>query len=273
MKKAIRHEFWWIGVAFGWAVAANAQIEFGKTDPDIEFPRLDVTTISVTADVKPGQRTYAVLGKDDAVDAIPDTERLWLNDALLERTQDYTVRFDDGFAVELNARRAPKKNDTLRITVDARRRNLTNGKPFALSDLRGHVLVVDLWATWCGPCVREIPDFIEYQKANAERKFSFIGVSVDNPGDLKDVRDFIAKKRVNYPMLLADRSFVESLMPVLGKRVSGIPTKIVLNRQGKIAFWVIGSPKGSPQETEMRDRLAALLAEPMPIETKPVSVR
>jgi len=254
----------WVAIAFGCVFGANAQVELGKADPTVEFPRLDVTTISLKADGTANRRTYILIEKDDAVVPLPDTERVWLNGALLERTKDYSVHTEDGFAVELSPTRPLKKSDTLNITVDARRRNLTTGKPFDMGELRGYVVVVDLWATWCGPCVREIPDFIEYQKANRERRFSFLGVSVDHPKDLEEVRHFIAKKGVNYPVVLADRTLVESLMPVLGKRISGIPTKIVLNREGQVAFWLVGSPKGTPREVEFRQRLEALLAEPIP---------
>src|SRR6516225_11436179 len=75
-----------------------------------------------------------------------------------------------------------------------------NGKPFALSDYKGKVVLLDFWATWCPPCRKEIPGFIELYNNYRSRGFVVIGVSMDD--STSDIKKFAKRYKMNYPILL-----------------------------------------------------------------------
>jgi peroxiredoxin len=109
------------------------------------------------------------------------------------------------------------------------------GGQLKLSDLRGKVVIIDFWATWCPPCVQEIPDFIELYKTYKDKGFEMVGISVDR-GGVSVVNDFVAKNKVNYPVVMGSMDVVNAYQVF-----TGIPTTFIVNRQGQIVDKVIGS--------------------------------
>jgi peroxiredoxin len=113
-----------------------------------------------------------------------------------------------------------------------------SGKVIHLSDYKGKVVLLDFWATWCGPCNIEIPWFTEFQKKYKDRGFEVIGVSMDE-GGWKAISPFAAQKKINYRILLGDDK--------TGDQYGGIealPTAFVIDRNGKIASVHVGlSPR------------------------------
>src|SRR5262249_17341367 len=77
----------------------------------------------------------------------------------------------------------------------------SNGQTVKLSDYKGKVVVLDFWATWCGPCKIEIPWFIEFEQTFKDKGFSVVGVSMDEEG-WTVVRPYIQQRKVNYRILL-----------------------------------------------------------------------
>src|SRR5258707_4017532 len=77
------------------------------------------------------------------------------------------------------------------------------GVSVKLSDYKGKVVLLNFWATWCGPCKLEIPWFIEFEKAYKDRGFATLGVSMDEDG-WKAVKPFVAQKAMNYPVMVGD---------------------------------------------------------------------
>jgi len=103
-----------------------------------------------------------------------------------------------------------------------------------LSQYRGKIIILDFWATWCPPCLKEIPDFVELQKEYGDKGLVILGISLDqNPK--KVLPPFIKKYKVNYPILLTDGKVDKTY-----GGVSGIPTTFVIDQKGAIYKQYVG---------------------------------
>ncbi len=113
-----------------------------------------------------------------------------------------------------------------------------DGKDIDLSSYRGHPVIVDFWATWCGPCRKQIPELVAlYKKYNKSRGLVIIGVSCDMiQGDgVKAVAPFVEEFQINYPIALADERLVDSM------GVEAIPTTLFVGPDGKIVSKIVGA--------------------------------
>jgi peroxiredoxin len=104
-----------------------------------------------------------------------------------------------------------------------------SGNSVKLSDFRGKVVLLNFWATWCGPCALEIPWFIEFQQQMKSRGLEVVGVSMDEEG-WSVIKPFIAEHKVNYHVLLGD----DSVSQLYGG-VDSLPTTFIIDREGRIA--------------------------------------
>lgn len=105
------------------------------------------------------------------------------------------------------------------------------GKSVTLSDYKGKVILLDFWATWCPPCRKEIPGYIEMYNAYKSRGLEVIGVSMDDADDIGDVKKYVAQIKMDYPVLLgAGRE--QDLKPAFGELP--LPTSFVIARDGRI---------------------------------------
>jgi peroxiredoxin len=104
----------------------------------------------------------------------------------------------------------------------------TDGRSIKLSDLKGKVVIVDFWATWCRPCRKGIPDLIELKKKYGKKGFEIIGISVDI--DTKnEVVPFMKTYGINYPIVYGNPYVYQQY-----GGVQAIPTSFVIDKQGKI---------------------------------------
>jgi cytochrome c biogenesis protein CcmG/thiol:disulfide interchange protein DsbE len=125
----------------------------------------------------------------------------------------------------------------------------SDGKPVKLSDYRGKVVLLNFWATWCGPCKFEIPWLIEFEQKYKDRGFAVIGVSMDEDGwDV--VRPYLTKAKVNYRVLLGDDAVAQKY-----GGVEALPTSFVIDREGKI----VGTHMGLVSKSEFEDDIKATL--------------
>ena len=114
---------------------------------------------------------------------------------------------------------------------------LISGDPIKLSDFAGKVIVLDLWATWCGPCRQEIPFLKELAKEFKDKGLHIIGLTTeDKTRDLDAVKDFIKEFKINYPIGWANR---EIAMDVMAGRGS-IPQTVVIGKDGKVKKHLVG---------------------------------
>lgn len=106
------------------------------------------------------------------------------------------------------------------------------GKTHRLADYRGQWLIVNFWATWCPPCLEEIPDLIAVKEARAD--VQILGVAMEFE-DKKQVVQFADGMFVNYPIVLGDKKSAESVGPV-----EGLPTTFIYDPQGNLKKRVAG---------------------------------
>jgi peroxiredoxin len=123
------------------------------------------------------------------------------------------------------------------------------GRAVKLSDYRGKVVLLNFWATWCGPCRIEIPWFIQFEKEFKDRGFAVLGVSMDDDG-WDSVKPYIERMRLNYRVVMGD-----SLVSDLYGGVDSLPTTFMIDRQGRVARIHIGLAGRS----EYQDDINALL--------------
>jgi thiol-disulfide isomerase/thioredoxin len=109
-----------------------------------------------------------------------------------------------------------------------------DGKPIKLSDYKGKVVLLNFWATWCGPCRIEIPWFIEFQKTYKDRGFTVIGVALDDEGwDV--VKPYVQEKQINYPVAVGDAITEQAFGPI-----ESLPTTLIIDKEGRIANAHVG---------------------------------
>jgi peroxiredoxin len=105
----------------------------------------------------------------------------------------------------------------------------SNGKEVKLSDYKDKVVLLNFWATWCGPCEVEIPWFKEFEQTYKDRGFAVLGVSSDEEG-WAVVRPYMKTLAMNYRVVLDDGK-----MPAPYKDIEALPTTFLVDRQGRIA--------------------------------------
>jgi cytochrome c biogenesis protein CcmG/thiol:disulfide interchange protein DsbE len=133
-----------------------------------------------------------------------------------------------------------------------------DGTDLKLSDLKGKIVVINFWATWCEPCQVEIPWMIGFQEKYADKGFTLLGVSMDDEGK-SVVEPFVEKTKfdvdgrqmtMNYPILLGNDELTTKFGGLLG-----LPTTIVVGRDGKVHKRFIGLVSHDELEKQIKELL------------------
>lgn len=135
--------------------------------------------------------------------------------------------------------------------VQFKQLSLTDNVVLDSRQLENQVLLVTFFATWCPPCIQEIPTFIDLQKSYKEKGFSVLAFSVDE-GDPEPLFRLIEKYGINYPVLLADDEVTRGV-----GGVTGIPVTFLVNRKGEIVKKYLGYVGHDILEEEIKAMLAA----------------
>lgn len=125
----------------------------------------------------------------------------------------------------------------------------SDGKPVSLSDYKGKVVLLNFWATWCGPCKIEIPWFIEFEQKYKDKGFAVLGISMDEDG-WNAVKPYMAEKHINYRMAIGN----DSVGSIYGG-VDSLPTSFVIDKTGRIAATHVGLVSKGDYQNEIEQLL------------------
>ncbi|MBU6437824.1 MAG: TlpA family protein disulfide reductase [Betaproteobacteria bacterium] len=142
----------------------------------------------------------------------------------------------------------PAAPSGLIATLSSGQLKAPDGQAFRAGALTGRPVIVNFWATWCPPCVEEMPELDRFAKT--QPGVALVGVAIDNPSN---VREFLRKTAVSYPIALAGLEGTE-LMRDLGNTAGGLPFTLVLDRNGKVVF----SKMGKTDAAELQQALSKL---------------
>ncbi len=106
-----------------------------------------------------------------------------------------------------------------------------------LAQWKGKVMVVNFWATWCPPCLAEIPEFIQLQKQYEKQGVQFIGIAIDQKSK---VQAYAKEVGMNYPVLLGDLAGID-LARRIGNPQGGLPYTVIVDRNGNIVTTQLGA--------------------------------
>ncbi len=126
---------------------------------------------------------------------------------------------------------------------------MSDGKTIELKKLQGRVVVVNFWATWCGPCKAEIPGFLEVYQQYKSKGLEIVGISLDQEG-WKPVKPFIDRYKITYPVVVGDAKLAEAY-----GGIDAIPTTFIVDKKGNIAKRHIGYMDKKTFEDLIKDLL------------------
>ena len=116
-----------------------------------------------------------------------------------------------------------------------------------LQDYRGKWVLVNFWATWCPPCLEEIPDLMKLQEAHNNKDLAVIGVALDSTRE--SVVDFVAKKKINYPIVVGDYDLAAQV-----GEVNALPTSYLYDPTGKLVSYQEGKVTRASVESYIKSK-------------------
>jgi cytochrome c biogenesis protein CcmG, thiol:disulfide interchange protein DsbE len=136
-----------------------------------------------------------------------------------------------------------------------------DGSVYTLNDKAGKVLLVNLWATWCGPCRYEVPALVRMQEKHGPQGFEVLGLNTDEE-ELQLINDFAAEFKINYPIAYADTKLQSSMLKI--SKFPGIPQSFLIDRDGRLRGVFRGA---NPSDIKkMEEIVAKVVSESPPTE-------
>ena len=126
-----------------------------------------------------------------------------------------------------------------------------DGKPVDTAQWQGKVLVVNFWASWCPPCVEEMPTLDKLQQEFLQQNVLFVGIGIDSPSN---IREFLSKTPVDYPIVIGGLEG-SNLSKQLGNSQGALPYTIIINAKGKATY----SKLGKISEEDVRSAIKSAL--------------
>ena len=128
-----------------------------------------------------------------------------------------------------------------------------DGNLHSVSEWDGKVLVLNFWATWCTPCRKELPIFVELQEKYADQGLQFLGLAVDTP---EEVKNFMQELPLNYPTLVGEDDAM-NIARIYGNNIGALPYTVIINKAGKIVF----TRKGDMKKDEAEEIFSSIFKE------------
>ncbi len=129
--------------------------------------------------------------------------------------------------------------------------NDIDGNPRKLSEWDGKIIILNFWATWCPPCKKELPAFVELQTQYADQGIQFVGIAVDLPDN---VRSFMEEIPLNFPNLISETEAMK-IAGLYGNSRGALPYTVFINKSGKISY----THTGELEKAEAEKVLTSLL--------------
>lgn len=132
-----------------------------------------------------------------------------------------------------NAPREKQKADYPPIATAVAEAEIKNldGTTWKVADKKGKVLLLNMWATWCGPCRSEMPTLVKLQEANRDKGLEVIGLNTDDE-TVEDIARFVAEMKLNYTIVWADTGLQNALLKI--SKFGGIPQSFIIDRNGDL---------------------------------------
>ena len=127
-----------------------------------------------------------------------------------------------------------------------------SGKTVHLSDFRGKAVVLDFWATWCPPCLREIPIFVEMQREYGPQGLEIVGIAMDDDATPASIGSFAQRQQINYTVLLGRESVADAY-----GGIDALPTTFYIDRYGRVVERAFGAGVRSEIEDKVKKVLAS----------------
>jgi thiol-disulfide isomerase/thioredoxin len=115
----------------------------------------------------------------------------------------------------------------------------SQNKPQAINQWKNKFLVVNFWATWCKPCVQEMPELVELQKEFSAQNVQFLGLGIDSP---TNIAEFAEKYQISYPLFAAGMEGTE-LSRAMGNKAGGLPFTVLISTDGRVVKSYLGRLK------------------------------
>ncbi len=125
------------------------------------------------------------------------------------------------------SKQAPQLNFSLPDLAD---------KPQSVTQWQGKILIINFWATWCPPCLKEIPEFIKLQDEYKDKGVQFVGIAIE---EKQPVEDYLKRIKINYPVLIGGEG-ATMLAQQLGNVINTVPFTVIINQQGQIMHHQLG---------------------------------
>ena len=171
-------------------------------------------------------RRNLALGSAAAVAGLAGVGAAWFK----FRPHDVVPRPDEGVAVKAASPADAGKPDEATDAFWLLSFDTPEGKPLPMSSFRGKPLLVNFWATWCPPCVEELPLLDSFYQANKGKNWQVLGLAVDQPSA---VRSWLQSKPLNFPVGMAGFAGTE-LSKSLGNLIGGLPFSVVFGASGQL---------------------------------------
>ncbi len=127
---------------------------------------------------------------------------------------------------------------------------------FKFEDKKGKVILVNLWATWCGPCRAEMPHLVEFQNTYGDKGFEIIGLDID-PEPVEEIKEFAEEMKLNYQLGWAEKELVGEFYRI--SQANAIPQSFIIDRDGHLRGVFVGGSK--KVITQMKDTIEKVTAE------------